>query len=129
MWALSPHIRTALSTLQCLICKNSSNHVRLITSNISIADGRCLKVCQVGFIGLSLHASCHLLIKHPPVQSTSPVQSSPVIVDYPTLHALFGKELDCASVVTATHTHAISYKMAFNLHPIICTWDVVTSHC
>ena len=60
----------------------------------------------------------------------SPVhQSNPVIVDYPTLHVLFGKELDCASVITATHTHAISYKMAFNLHPIICTWDVVTSHC
>ena len=48
----------------------------------------------------------------PPVQSTSPVTSpvhqsspGPVIVDYPTLHALFGKELDCPSVVTATHTH------------------------
>ena len=42
---------------------------------------------------------------------------------------LFGKELDCASVVTAIHTHSICYvqdKMAFDLHPIIYTWDVVT---
>ena len=44
-----------------------------------------------------------------------------------TLHALFGKELDCASVVTATHTHTTCYKMAFDLHTIICTWDVVTT--
>jgi len=65
------------------------------------------------------------------MQSSPPVQPRPVIVDYPTLHALFGKELDCASVVTATHTHThthtICYKMAFDLDPIICTWDVVTT--
>ena len=42
-------------------------------------------------------------------------------------HALFGKELDCASVVTATHTYTICYKMAFDLHPIICTWNVVST--
>ena len=34
---------------------------------------------------------------------------------------------DKTSVVTATHTHTICYKMAFDLHPIICTWDVVTN--
>ena len=30
-----------------------------------------------------------------------------------------------------SHTHTICYvqdKMAFDLHPIICTWDVVTMH-
>ena len=26
-----------------------------------------------------------------------------------------------------THTHTICYKMAFDLHLIICTWDVVTT--
>ena len=30
------------------------------------------------------------------------------------------------SVVTATHTHTQD-EMACNLHPIICTWDAVTT--
>jgi len=29
---------------------------------------------------------------------------------------------------THTHTHTICYKMAFDLHPIICTWDVVATY-
>ena len=48
-----------------------------------------------------------------------------------TLHALFGKELDCASVVTATHTHRHTHththhllQNGLRLHLIICTWDV-----
>ena len=45
-----------------------------------------------------------------------------------TLHDFFGKELDnlCKYSYSHTHTHTICYKMAFDLHPTICTWDVVT---
>ena len=47
----------------------------------------------------------------------------------PTVHELFGKELDCPSVVTATHTHTVCYKMAFELHPHLgCSYHLYSDH-
>ena len=127
----------ALTMLQCLMCVIDLHKIILLYC-------QCLKACQVGFIGLSVHPSCHLVINilaresgyvsrcNPtgawvfikaslPVQSTSPVHQSsdcrlPVCIVVLAGHL---QSLDWTSGLD-WWTDTINHLYAFQWHSLMC---------